>query len=167
MENKNRWSSSWFGGEFSLMTAEMRGGRFRGLGTFLAEVRDVTIPGDVEVNSGWPPTVWRNKYRNEYTRRALYGATRTCVSHARAAANDGNVSVCLKDRCEQVYERRQQTSKGPDKRRNRESTWLTAVTALDTPEAFPAAAYGLGLRIPAKSQLLSARYGEQRICSRL
>lgn len=80
------------------------------------------------------------------------------VSYARAAANDSNVSVCLKDRCEQVYERRQQTTKGPDKRRNCESTWLAAVAALDTPEAFPAAAYGLGLRVPAKSQLLSARY---------
>jgi len=80
------------------------------------------------------------------------------VCRARVQQYNGNVSVCLKDRCEQVYERRQQTSKGPDKRRNRESTWLTAVAALDTPEAFPAATYGLGLRVPAKSQLLSARY---------
>lgn len=46
----------------------------------------------------------------------------THVSYARAAANDSNVSVCLKDRCEQVYERRQQITKGPDKRRNCEST---------------------------------------------
>lgn len=120
---------------------------------------------DVEVDSGWPPAVFA-KHR-ERMRDTSYGAIRTCVSHARTAANDGNISVCLKDRCEQVYERRQQTSKGPDKRRNRESTWLTAITALDTPEAFSAAAYGLGLRVPAKSQLFSARYGERRACPRL
>lgn len=86
-------------------------GRPRRLGVLLAEVR-VRGSGTSQWTVGGPPAV----PRNEIPRKRMH------VSHARAAANDGNVSVCLKDRCEQVYERRQQTSKGPDKRRNREST---------------------------------------------
>jgi len=155
-----RWSSRWFRGEFTLATAEMHGGIPEDSGHSSPKYEILRFQ-DVEVDSGWSRAV------PEWMRDASYVTTRTCVSHAHAAANDGNVSVCLKDRCEQVYERRQQTSKGPDKRRNRKSTWLTAVTALDTPEAFPAAAYGLGLRVSAKSQLLSARYGERRACPRL
>lgn len=128
---------------------------------FLAEVRDVVITNVdlVRATSDFS--------RAKIGRRVVWRVTH--VSYTRAAANDGNVSVCLKDRCEQVYERRQQITKGPDKRRNRESTWLAAVAALDTPEAFPAAAYGLGLRVPAKSQLLSARYvnGYANFCTRL
>jgi len=124
--------------------------RSRGLGVLLAEVRDVRCWGIVSGCWGgqWVTT---SDFAKRYRKR---------MHVPNAAANDGNISVCLKDRCEQVYERRQQTSKGPDQRRNRESTWLTAVTALDTPETFPAAAYGLGLCVPEKSQLLSARYDE-------
>jgi len=118
MENRNE--------ELLLLFAQF-GGEFT-----LAIVRRSSrsgCPGDVPENSKFSLNiryrsdrrVSRNVSLAKRIKRKIifFNATRVC--RTRVQQYNGNVSVCLKDRCEQVYERRQQTSKGPDKRRNRES----------------------------------------------